>query len=69
MSQVIIYCCIAFFVILTSTVEHQWSFGIVLWELQSLAARPYNEIDDFEMAEYLTDGFRFSQPVNCPDHL
>ncbi|XP_039270998.2 tyrosine-protein kinase RYK-like [Styela clava] len=52
-----------------STASDVWSFGVLLWELQSLAAMPYNDIDDFEMSVYLRDGFRLSQPINCPDHL
>lgn len=52
-----------------SSASDVWSFGVLLWELQSLAATPYNDIDDFEMSVYLRDGFRLSQPVNCPDHL
>lgn len=52
-----------------STASDVWSFGVLLWELQSLGATPYNDIDDFEMSVYLQDGFRLSQPINCPDHL
>lgn len=52
-----------------STASDVWSFGVLLWELQSMAQTPYNDIDDFEMAVYLRDGFRLSQPINCPDHL
>ncbi|CAH0562314.1 unnamed protein product [Brassicogethes aeneus] len=46
-----------------------WSFGVVLWELTTLAQQPYIEIDPFEMAAYLKDGYRLAQPINCPDEL
>lgn len=46
-----------------------WSFGVLLWELTTLAQQPYVEIDPFEMAAYLKDGYRLAQPVNCPDEL
>lgn len=46
-----------------------WSFGVLLWELTTLAQQPYLEIDPFEMAAYLKDGYRLAQPVNCPDEL
>ncbi|XP_018325657.1 tyrosine-protein kinase Dnt isoform X2 [Agrilus planipennis] len=46
-----------------------WSFGVLLWELTSLAQQPYVEIDPFEMAAYLKDGYRLTQPINCPDEL
>ncbi|CAG2062321.1 unnamed protein product, partial [Timema podura] len=46
-----------------------WSYGVLLWELTTLAQQPYVEIDPFEMAAYLRDGYRLSQPINCPDEL
>ncbi|XP_065345399.1 tyrosine-protein kinase RYK-like isoform X2 [Cloeon dipterum] len=46
-----------------------WAFGVLLWELATLAQQPYAEVDPFEMAEYLRDGYRLVQPVNCPDEL
>lgn len=47
----------------------QWAFGVVLWELITLAQQPYSEVDPFEMAAYLRDGYRLAQPHNCPDQL
>ncbi|XP_046674872.1 LOW QUALITY PROTEIN: tyrosine-protein kinase RYK-like [Homalodisca vitripennis] len=44
-----------------------WSFGVLLWELITLAQQPYSEVDPFEMAAYLRDGYRLAQPLNCPD--
>ncbi|CAH1377721.1 tyrosine-protein kinase Dnt-like isoform X1 [Tenebrio molitor] len=46
-----------------------WSFGVVIWELTTLAQQPYPEIDPFEMGSYLVNGYRLSQPVGCPDEL
>ncbi|GLV43124.1 Derailed 2 [Carabus blaptoides fortunei] len=46
-----------------------WSFGVLLWELTTLAQQPYSEIDPFEMSVYLMEGYRLAQPVNCPDEL
>ncbi|XP_065165096.1 tyrosine-protein kinase Drl isoform X2 [Atheta coriaria] len=46
-----------------------WAFGVLLWELTTLAQQPYVEIDPFEMAAYLKDGYRLAQPINCPDEL
>ncbi|XP_061185069.1 tyrosine-protein kinase RYK-like [Saccostrea echinata] len=46
-----------------------WSFGVALWELMSLAQQPYSEIDCFEMAAYLREGYRIAHPINCPDEL
>lgn len=47
----------------------QWMFGVLLWELTTLAQQPYIEVDPFEMAAYLRDGYRLAQPQNCPDEL
>jgi Protein tyrosine and serine/threonine kinase len=47
----------------------QWMFGVMLWELTTLAQQPYLEVDPFEMAAYLRDGYRLAQPLNCPDEL
>ncbi|XP_075238654.1 tyrosine-protein kinase Dnt [Lycorma delicatula] len=52
-----------------SSASDVWSFGVLLWELTTLAQQPYIEIDPFEMAAYLKDGYRLAQPVNCPDEL
>lgn len=47
----------------------QWSFGVTLWEMFTMAHQPYAEVDPFEMAAYLLDGFRMAQPINCPNEL
>ena len=47
----------------------QWSYGVLLWELTTLAQQPYVEVAACEMAEYLRDGYRLAQPLNCPDDL
>lgn len=52
-----------------TTASDVWSFGVLLWELTTLAQQPYVEIDPFEMEVYLRDGYRLAQPVNCPDEL
>ncbi|XP_064186804.1 tyrosine-protein kinase RYK isoform X1 [Anguilla rostrata] len=46
-----------------------WAFGVSLWELMTLGQTPYVDIDPFEMAAYLKDGYRIAQPINCPDEL
>ncbi|XP_017770370.1 PREDICTED: tyrosine-protein kinase Dnt-like [Nicrophorus vespilloides] len=46
-----------------------WSFGVVLWELTTLAHQPFEDIDPFEIASYLGSGYRLQQPVASPDEL
>lgn len=52
-----------------NTASDVWSFGVLLWELTTLAQQPYVEVDPFEMSSYLRDGYRLAQPINCPDEL
>ncbi|KAG8234050.1 hypothetical protein J437_LFUL014775 [Ladona fulva] len=52
-----------------STASDVWSFGVMLWELTTLAQQPYSEVDPFEMASFLSEGYRLAQPLNCPDEL
>nr|KAG5690103.1 hypothetical protein BaRGS_010694 [Batillaria attramentaria] len=46
-----------------------WAFGVTLWEMMTLGQQPYADIDPFEMATYLQEGYRIAQPHNCPDEL
>lgn len=47
----------------------QWSYGVLLWELMTLAQQPYANIDAFEMLNFLKKGHRIAQPLNCPDEF
>ena len=46
-----------------------WMYGVLLWELMTLGQQPYNEVDPFEMADFLKLEYRLYQPSNCPDNL
>ena len=37
--------------------------------MMTLGQQPYADIDPFEMAAYLQEGYRIAQPHNCPDEL
>jgi RYK receptor-like tyrosine kinase len=48
-----------------------WSCGVVIWEIFKFASQPYEEIDAFELADYLmeNDKNRLDKPANCPSEL
>ncbi|KAJ1527703.1 hypothetical protein ONE63_007662 [Megalurothrips usitatus] len=52
-----------------SAASDVWAWGVLLWELVTLAGQPYQEVDPFEMADFLRDGYRLAQPASCPDEL
>lgn len=43
-----------------------WSFGILLWEIESLGETPYPTIDVENLSKILMEGHRMKQPPNCP---
>lgn len=44
-----------------------WSFGILLWEIMTLASKPYPQIDALQdLVNYLMEGNRMTQPQSCP---
>ncbi|CAG5117591.1 unnamed protein product, partial [Candidula unifasciata] len=46
-----------------------WAYGVTLWEMMTLGQQPYAEVDPFEMATYLQEGYRIAKPHSCPDEL
>lgn len=46
-----------------STPSDVWSFAIVLWEIFTLGAEPFNEINDpLDLHRNLVDGYRLEKP-------
>lgn len=46
-----------------------WSFGVVLWEILTLAKSPYGKLDLDSFIEFISSGNRLHQPFNCPDSM
>ena len=44
-------------------IPSQWSFGVVLWEILTLAKAPYQAIDSSKMEQHLQAGHRLPQPI------
>lgn len=43
-----------------------WSFGVVMWEIFSLAGIPYAGVDNAKVLEVIASGVRLDQPSLCP---
>jgi RYK receptor-like tyrosine kinase len=48
-----------------------WSCGVFLWECFSLCAQPYDNIDPFDLGDYLfkSEQNRLQKPLHCPNEL
>lgn len=45
------------------------SFGVVMWEMATLAAQPYPGKSNEEVLKYVVDGGVMEKPEECPDRL
>ena len=45
------------------------SFGVVLWEMATLAAQPYQGLANEQVLKYVIDGGIMEKPEGCPDKL
>ncbi|XP_056374073.1 insulin receptor isoform X1 [Hyla sarda] len=46
-----------------------WSFGVVLWEITSLAEQPYQGLSNEQVLKFVMDGGSLEQPENCHPRL
>ena len=46
-----------------------WSFGVVLWEIATLAAQPYQGLSNEQTLKFVIDGNVMDRPEGCPDML
>ncbi|XP_048828514.1 insulin-like growth factor 1a receptor isoform X2 [Brienomyrus brachyistius] len=46
-----------------------WSFGVVLWEIATLAEQPYQGMSNEQVLRFVMDGGLLDKPDNCPDML
>jgi hypothetical protein len=45
------------------------SFGVVLWEITSLAEQPYQGLSNEQVLKFVMDGGYLDQPDNCPERV
>lgn len=46
-----------------------WSYGVVLYEMATLASQPYQGLSNDQVLRYVIDGGIMERPENCPDKL
>ncbi|CAF2821688.1 unnamed protein product [Rotaria sp. Silwood2] len=46
-----------------------WSYSVLAWEIMTYGGTPYPSIAAENMFDYLRDGNRMSQPINCPNEI
>ncbi|KAJ7308412.1 hypothetical protein JRQ81_008957 [Phrynocephalus forsythii] len=46
-----------------------WSFGVVLWEISSLAEQPYQGLSNEQVLKFVMDGGCLERPENCAERL
>ncbi|CAH3146164.1 unnamed protein product, partial [Porites evermanni] len=46
-----------------------WSFGVVLWEIESGGRKPYSGLGGIEIVDFLKSGKRLQQPDGCSDEM
>ncbi|KAL7854477.1 hypothetical protein SRHO_G00166670 [Serrasalmus rhombeus] len=52
-----------------TTMSDVWSFGVVLWEIATLAEQPYQGMSNEQVLRFVMDGGLLDKPDNCPDML
>ncbi|KAH9370687.1 hypothetical protein HPB48_014006 [Haemaphysalis longicornis] len=46
-----------------------WSYGVVLWEMATLASQPYQGLSNEQVLKYVISGGIMEKPENCPEKL
>merc|ERR1719186_538259 len=46
-----------------------WSYGVVLWEMSTLAEQPYQGLANDQVVFYVKEGNVMEKPENCPEKL
>uniref|UniRef100_A0A452GZ67 Tyrosine-protein kinase receptor n=1 Tax=Gopherus agassizii TaxID=38772 RepID=A0A452GZ67_9SAUR len=46
-----------------------WSFGVVLWEIATLAEQPYQGLSNEQVLRFVMDNGILKRPENCPEKL
>ncbi len=47
----------------------KWSYGVLMWEIFSCGAHPYEDINNSDVRTYVQEGKRLKQPALAGDHM
>ena len=50
---------------MASSASDAWSFGVTMWEIFTLGAKPYAQLQNHDIAEHLNKGRRLPRPAGC----
>lgn len=51
------------------SLSYHRSFGVVLWEIATLAEQPYQGLSNEQVLRFVMEGGLLDKPDNCPDML
>lgn len=52
-----------------TTSNDVFSYGVVLWEMATLASQPYQGLSNDQVLRYVIDGGVMERPENCPEKI
>ena len=63
---VVVVVCVSMLCLMLSCVR---SYGIVMWEMATLAAQPYQGLSNEEVVRHVSGGLTLECPDGCPEKL
>ena len=54
---------------LYTTASDVWSYGVVVWEMVTFSAYPYQGLSNQEVCKKVVGGHTMPRPIHCPDKL
>ncbi|GFO40985.1 tyrosine-protein kinase receptor [Plakobranchus ocellatus] len=52
-----------------SSMSDVWSYGVVIWEMVTLATQPYQGLSNDQVIKFIIDGSTMDMPERCPEEM